>query len=547
MAYVYSSANLTAGLAPTTNISYMLRDVHSIVTTGSAFDLSIPDYANIRIDGDITAGTHAFTDAGSTDIFQSFRIHVLPTSLIQTQGYAISLGATDSLPLSGGRFRLINEGEIISADGGVRVFGGTMTLANSGQITSVDDSAVALYANIRNPGNFFLNNSGTLATTSTGPGRSDPTVLLNASEFGRVWFVNDGLIEADEGQAISINASYARITNSGTIDGAIQIDGAADIIRIVNSGSIGVDANGFSMYLPSDDVWITNSGVIEGNINARDAGGASGNTTLINTGIIFGDVQLGNDGGFYQGLGTGSVAGTVYGGAGFDRLFGGDLNDRLDGGAGFDTLRGGAGNDSLTGGHDPDMISGGADHDTLDGGFGEDTLLGDAGDDLLLGGTEDDFGRGGTGNDVIYAGDDNDWFYGGFGNDTMYGEDGDDRLYGDRDDDVIDGGLGRDIIHTGQGADVIVFNTVADSAVGAQRDVIEDFTVGTDTIDVSAIIAGTFDFVGTGALTGTAPELRLAEMGGSTVVQMDADGDGLADSEILLRGATGLTVDDFVL
>ncbi len=547
MAYVYSSANLTAGLAPTTNISYMLRDVHSIVTTGSAFDLSIPDYANIRIDGDITAGTHAFTDAGSTNIFQSFRIHVLPTSLIQTQSYAISLGATDSLPLSGGRFRLINEGEIISADGGVRVFGGTMTLANSGQITSVDDSAVALYASNRNPGNFFLNNSGTLATTSTGPGRSDPTVLLNASEFGRVWFVNDGLIEADEGRAISVTASYTRITNSGTIDGGIDVHSSADTVRIVNSGAIGVNDNGVSLYLPADDVWINNSGVVEGNVVAQGLSVGTGQVTILNSGIFFQDVTLGTEDDLYQAYGTGSVVGTVYGGAGFDRLFGGDLNDRLDGGAGFDTLRGGAGNDSLTGGHDPDMISGGADNDTLDGGFGEDTLLGDAGDDLLLGGTEDDFGRGGTGNDVIYAGTDNDWFYGGFGNDTMYGEEGDDRLYGDRDDDVIDGGLGRDIIHTGQGADVIVFNTLADSAVGAQRDVIEDFTVGIDTIDVSAILAGTFDFVGTGALTGTAPELRLAEMGGSTVVQMDADGDGLADSEILLRGATGLTADDFVL
>lgn len=546
MAYVYSSANLTAGLAPTTNIRYMLRAEHSITTSGSAFDLSLPDFFNIRIDGDITAGAHAFTDSGSSEIFDSARIHILPTSTIQTQATAILLGSYQTLPFSGGSVRLINEGTITSDAGGVLIAGRNMTIVNRGDISSIDDSALRLFGHYRDQHIFVVTNTGTLTTTSTGPNRSEPTVNLTASYLtGRVWFANEGLIEADEGRAISVGAAYARIVNSGTIDGSIETS-YGYTFRLVNSGSIGVNDNGVSLSLTTGDVWMSNSGIVEGNVilGERDGGGES---TVFNTGIIFGDLTLTAGQNYYRAIDNGTVVGTVYGWAYNDRLYGGNLSDRLDGGDGSDTLRGGGGDDHLIGGYLNDLLYGGEGNDTLDGGLFRDTLMGDAGDDLLLGGEEDDFGRGGTGNDVIYAGDDNDWFYGGFGNDTMYGEDGDDRLYGDRDDDVIDGGLGRDIIHTGQGADVIVFNTVADSAVGAQRDVIEDFTVGIDTIDVSAILAGTFDFVGTGALTGTAPELRLAEMGGSTVVQMDADGDGLADSEILLRGATGLTADDFVL
>lgn len=550
MAYAYSTANMTTGLVPTTDISYMLRAEHTIVTAGSAFDLKIPDNANLRIAGDITAGEHAVTDAGRIDIYQSVWIHVMYGSLIQTEESAISLDGPYDRRTHGGSFRLRNEGEIVSADGGVDVFGGAMTIANAGQISSVDAPAIALHAGTRNPGMFVLKNTGTLTTETTGQNISEPTVYLNASQIGRVWFRNEGLIEAGDGHAVWTYASYARIVNSGTINGRIDVygDTSSSIVRIINSGLISADDRGHSLNLNAYDVQMNNSGIVEGSFSAFDQRGSlSASVTVLNSGTFSQNVNLGFADDFYQGLGTGIVTGTVYGNFGDDLLRGGELDDRFDGGDGNDTLRSAGGDDDLYGNNNDDRMFGGDGNDTMNGGNGADTIIGDAGDDQLLGRAGDDFGRGGDGNDLIYAGANNDWFYGGFGNDTLYGEGGDDRLYGDAGDDEIDGGLGRDVIYTGDGLDVIIFNDAADSAVGAQRDVIYDFEQGSDLIDVTGVVGGLFSFVGTGAFTGTANEIRLIESGGSTRVQMDTDADGTVDSEIFLKGAVGLTADDFLL
>jgi serralysin len=58
-----------------------------------------------------------------------------------------------------------------------------------------------------------------------------------------------------------------------------------------------------------------------------------------------------------------------------------------------------------------------------------------------------------------------------------------------------------------------------------------------------------FEFRGTDAFDPSGnPELRLFETGtGSTLVQIDNNGDGVIDAEIRVGGVTGLTADDFVL
>ncbi|MGS2872637.1 peroxidase family protein [Enterobacter huaxiensis] len=89
--------------------------------------------------------------------------------------------------------------------------------------------------------------------------------------------------------------------------------------------------------------------------------------------------------------GTGnSLANTITGGTGNDRLFGMGGNDQLRGGIGNDTLDGGDGNDNLEGANGNDALVGGAGDDVLSGGVGIDVLTGGAGNDTLDSGTGDD-------------------------------------------------------------------------------------------------------------------------------------------------------------
>ena len=86
-------------------------------------------------------------------------------------------------------------------------------------------------------------------------------------------------------------------------------------------------------------------------------------------------------------------------------------------------------------------------------------------------------------------------------------------------------------------------------------DVITDFNQAEgDVIDLSgidAIAGGTddaFAFLGTGAFTGTAGELRYFVYNGNTFVEGDVDGDGAADFMIALQSDApiDLTAADFV-
>ncbi len=131
----------------------------------------------------------------------------------------------------------------------------------------------------------------------------------------------------------------------------------------------------------------------------------------------------------------------------------------------------------------------------------------------------------------------------------MVGGNGDDELDGGATgNDVLVGGLGQDSLGGGGDADRSVYTGVADSTVAA-ADTIEDFnTSGGDIIDLSLIDANTaaagdqaFAFIGTGAFTGIAGQLRYQQSGGDTFVQGDVNGDGVADFMIMLTGTLALT------
>ena len=118
---------------------------------------------------------------------------------------------------------------------------------------------------------------------------------------------------------------------------------------------------------------------------------------------------------------------------------------------------------------------------------------------------------------------------------------------------AITGGGGADLLTGNAGADRFVYLDVSDTGTGVARDVITDFEVGIDRIDLSAIDAdaGTlgddaFTFVpGPGPV---APySLSWYQSAGATIVQGDVDGDGSADFEIELTGAIPLQATDFIL
>ncbi|WP_294220092.1 calcium-binding protein [uncultured Shimia sp.] len=179
------------------------------------------------------------------------------------------------------------------------------------------------------------------------------------------------------------------------------------------------------------------------------------------------DVLHGNDGADY-----------IVGRSGDDSLEGNSGNDRLYGGSGTDTLRGGDGDDYLRDDSGRDIFDGGEGQDTaaywghasgvtvnLDTGVNSsgdtyisiENLLGsNKASDHLTGDAQDNYLRGAAGNDTLI---------GGAGADTLRGDSGNDVMTG------------------GDGGDLFVFH----NSFG--RDVVTDFDLAQDVLDVSSVDA----------------------------------------------------------
>ena len=198
------------------------------------------------------------------------------------------------------------------------------------------------------------------------------------------------------------------------------------------------------------------------------------------------------------------------------------------------------GDDTLTGGTENDILNGDGGNDSLNGGQGIDTLNGGNGNDTLIGGADADTLTGGDGDDVLD---------GGGANDTLNGGIGIDRLTG---------GAGRDVMTGGADADTFIFTANNQSTTAAAtRDIVTDFLVGSDRVDLSAIDADTsaganeaFSFVGTGAFTARGQIRYVYETVGGveyTVIQTNNAGNTGADFTLALQGHHVLTAASFVL
>lgn len=246
---------------------------------------------------------------------------------------------------------------------------------------------------------------------------------------------------------------------------------------------------------------------------------------------------------------------------------------------------------TLTGNEFGQLIIGSAGHNLIDGGGGADTLRGGFGDDLYIVDNAADIvvELDGAGADRVNAktdyslaagasvetlATDNDAgttpialrgneidnrIIGNAGANALYGGAGDDRIEGGGGNDRIEGGFGTDHLFGGAGADVFAFATgdsrdvLRSDGKKYMPDIIWDFVSGEDRIDLSAIDArsGTasndaFTFIGTGAFTGHAGELRYEVRGAQLLILADTDGNGFGEFHLVVT-APSLQAADFIL
>jgi len=147
----------------------------------------------------------------------------------------------------------------------------------------------------------------------------------------------------------------------------------------------------------------------------------------------------------------------------------------------------------------------------------------------------------------------NDTLTGSTAANTLSGLAGNDTLSGGAGADRLIGGLGKDTLTGGTESDTFVFDNVTDSAVGTNRDLVTDFAIGIDKIDLSGIgdeVTGPEDhmtFIGTTAFSGVAGELRQFASGSQTILKGDVNGDGIADFQIAFTSTLVFSSSDFIL
>jgi hypothetical protein len=426
------------------------------------------------------------------------------------------------------------------------------------------------------------------------------TLVTRGLEHGNhskyVWAeaMSDGRI------AIGYNVGVSGANGNGTLDAFLGVVGPLG--SSIEATRVNQTAAGNTQFYTISDLAVRSDDAIELVYqNALVGAGGNANHTLIerfavgDAGEVVQNGSAGADtisgGGFQDvifGLGG---ADRLAGGGGRDNLHGGDGNDGLRGGNHDDRLFGGAGNDLVEGGAGADLMNGGAGRDTLSyatsdagvavrlangavsgghaagdsfAGFEDisgsafgDRLSGDGGVNALRGLGGNDILDGAAGNDTLDGGEGNDTARGGAGIDSLLGGDGNDRLEGGDDGDLLTGGAGIDTLAGGGGRDILYFDDGDASAVRTQADrVVGHSRADLDRINLSRIDADTtegadgdqaFTWLGAGAFSGAAGELRYQAINGDAFLQGDTDGDGIANFFIRVEDFTTLMRGDLVV
>lgn len=264
--------------------------------------------------------------------------------------------------------------------------------------------------------------------------------------------------------------------------------------------------------------------------------------------------------------GDGETSRTIFF-AGNDSLTGNEMRDVLLGYGGADVIDGKGGNDRLEGGLGRDRILGGDGNDTLDGGGHADMLLGGLGNDRyiidsLYDGIVENAGEGID--SVVSSAADLDLamrllnvenarltgtsdfdITGSATANVLNGNGGHNIIKGGGGNDRIDGNGNADVLSGGAGADTFMFLSRANSSA-RNWDIITDFEKGVDKID----LVDNLDFrarEGAAFIFGLGGQVRFDQRGGSTFVEVELDGDQVADLVVQLRGTYTLTKGDFLI
>ncbi|MCG6901430.1 MAG: M10 family metallopeptidase C-terminal domain-containing protein [Rhodobacter sp.] len=450
-----------------------------------------------------------------------------------TNGSAITGGPAGTG--NGGTYSITNNGDLSnnSVNGTIEIVapiadpeffrGGQTSITNAGLIANTYSPQPSTAIRVINAGSTVqITNTETGVITAAGEnstairvlGQSTFNTELEVEEITEITFVNAGEVFGGRFAYNSDGRGVDIVTNSGWLGGNVSL--GVDDDSFTNTGGT---VDGILFLGAGNDVFDGRGGIVAGRVE-----GGSGNDTYL---IDDSDITL------FEAFGQGNDA--VFAAASYALLgnfedltllgsddlngFGNDQANQIEGNSGNNRLFGDAGTDQISGMAGNDWIDGGSSGDTLDGGTGDDRILGRRGADQADGGSGDDTLLGNRGNDSLDGGDGNDRLIGGEGVDTLTGGDGEDEF---------------------------VYKTVSASPSSAP-DEITDFVVGTDKLDLSLLTSDPITLELLGVFTGTGPSLRTAEIAGDTRVNIDVDGDGVADMRIVLVGTTGLMESDFIL
>ncbi|MAP93786.1 MAG: hypothetical protein CMK07_02440 [Ponticaulis sp.] len=478
-------------------------------------------------------------------VFVRDDVELISTSGTAIQGANISQASVDV------------EGFVYGTWGGIELYDtGTnyliynVTIGQTGRVIA-QNTAVNLNGNEEYSGRASITNEGTL--------ESYGSVAVQSEDMTDFTLDNSGLIQAMSAASLgtlAVWASRISITNSGRIvsnadngqaiyTSATALTGrtAGDPLTIVNSGEI--IAQRQAIYSSEGTDFIDNQGYIVGDIGIGFGELTIGyNDTLINAGWITGDVMMGAGDDELIGQ-RGAIIGTIDAGAGDDVIKSGIEDDFIIGGEGADEIWGGAGVDTASYEDSVDGVRvslnagrGWYGHAQGDALHEIENLIGSDRQDTLIGNSAANMLEGGNADDILSAFGGDDTLFGGNGEDNILGGNGNDYISGDRHQDRLTGGAGEDIF---------AFLNILDSGpANTERDNITDFTQGQDLIDLTEL--GDLFFGGT-AFSGAAGEIIYYHVAGGTrtVVEIDTDGDSVADFGILLSNAAHtMTAADFL-
>ena len=400
------------------------------------------------------------------------------------------------------------------------------------------------------------------------------------------------LSSLDNKTSVTVDAHLVTtITGTGTeiaaVAGAVGITKASDYAAIVTSGApttlaelVIIDANTTGVVTATITGTALNLSTLSGSNNAITINGTNVNDSLTGSigndtldGFSGADTMIGGDGSdtyivdnkYDKVVETNAVAsagGTdqvnsylanytlgsnVENGSilatGAANLTGNKLDNVFYAATGNNVINGGAGSDSVSylygvTGTDGAKVNLGSTVRQNTIGSGSDKLLSI---ENLIGSNNDDTFTGNSLNNILN---------GGNGNDVLKGAAGRDTLIGGAGNDVLIGGKGLDALTGGAGNDIFKFIAYTDLGVNSTRDLITDFTVGQDKIDLSLLDANSkvkgdqaFTYV-TGAFTAPGQVSYDAQSG---LISINTNANVNADYQIELTGHPVLSASDFIL